>query len=290
MFAYVKAAGAAPVLSYASMAEYFPKEVIGRANGALGVFDVGGAFLLQFITGLVIQQWVGSGGHYPPTAYQTAFALNIVLQVLALGWFLVPHGRARSPGISALFHRSTVWLGYQVDMSSHFTRKIKCWAAAVAIACDRTMNWQVAALGTLGIAVMLGCAIASSAGSSIIRAYVFETDVPNNLQLGDEPESPSIRTSVYGLQIPPRNTQSFAIDLVGVPERWLYDADDLSSREVRSVGDGAIGARSTGKRWGSRRHRRRNTCSASMRRYAFPGLFNRAGYIGWCRRSNRIAH
>jgi MFS family permease len=61
----VTAAGAAPVLSYASLAEYFPKEVIGRANGALGVVDIGAAFLLQSATGLMIQQWPSLGGHYP---------------------------------------------------------------------------------------------------------------------------------------------------------------------------------------------------------------------------------
>ena len=44
-WALVAAAGAAPVLSYASLAEYFPKEVIGRANGALGVIDIGGCVL-----------------------------------------------------------------------------------------------------------------------------------------------------------------------------------------------------------------------------------------------------
>jgi sugar phosphate permease len=74
-WALVAAAGAAPVLSYASLAKYFPNQVIGRANGALGVVDIGGAFILQYATGLVIQQWPAPGGHYPATAYQAAFAI-----------------------------------------------------------------------------------------------------------------------------------------------------------------------------------------------------------------------
>ena len=90
-WAVLSAAGAASVLSYASLAEYFPKQVIGRANGALGVVDIGGAFVLQYATGLIIQQWPAPGGHYPATAYQTAFAINVVLQLFALGWFVLPY-------------------------------------------------------------------------------------------------------------------------------------------------------------------------------------------------------
>src|ERR1700730_17297922 len=94
-WAIVAAAGAASVLSYASLAEYFPNQVIGRANGALGVVDIGGAFVLQYATGLVIQQWPAPGGHYPAHAYQTAFAMNVVLEVFALSAFLLPYIRER---------------------------------------------------------------------------------------------------------------------------------------------------------------------------------------------------
>ena len=41
-------------LSYAILAESFPKEVAGRANGALNVFHHGGAFALQYATGLIL--------------------------------------------------------------------------------------------------------------------------------------------------------------------------------------------------------------------------------------------
>jgi Major Facilitator Superfamily len=49
--------GAGTTLSYAAVAEYFPKELAGRANAALNVFHIAGAFLLQGLTGIVIQQW-----------------------------------------------------------------------------------------------------------------------------------------------------------------------------------------------------------------------------------------
>src|SRR6185503_12450931 len=41
LFAFTAAAGATPVLSFAILARYFPKEVAGRANAALGVLNMG---------------------------------------------------------------------------------------------------------------------------------------------------------------------------------------------------------------------------------------------------------
>jgi MFS family permease len=47
----VAAIGAASVLSHAILAEYFPKELAGRATAALNVFHIGGAFVVQCMTG-----------------------------------------------------------------------------------------------------------------------------------------------------------------------------------------------------------------------------------------------
>ena len=86
----VAAVGAGTVLSYAILAEYFPKELAGRANAALNVFHIGGAFVLQYMTGVVVQLWTPVEGHYPEVAYQTAFALNVGLQIAAATWFALP--------------------------------------------------------------------------------------------------------------------------------------------------------------------------------------------------------
>jgi MFS family permease len=89
-WAVVAAVGAATVLSYAILAEYFPKEIAGRANAALNVFHIGGAFVLQYMTGVIIQLWSPIDGHYPEIAYQSAFALNVSLQIAAGIWFAFP--------------------------------------------------------------------------------------------------------------------------------------------------------------------------------------------------------
>ena len=86
----VAAVGAGTVLSYAILAEYFSKELAGRANAALNLFHIGGAFVVQFMTGLVVQLWALTDGHYPEVAYRTAFAFNVGMQIAAMIWFALP--------------------------------------------------------------------------------------------------------------------------------------------------------------------------------------------------------
>src|SRR6266849_4186247 len=95
-WAVVAAVGAATVLGFAILAEYFPKQLAGRANGALNLFHIAAAFVVQYTTGLVLQHWTPQAGHYPEIAYQTAFALNLALQVVAWIWFMLPRVRIDS--------------------------------------------------------------------------------------------------------------------------------------------------------------------------------------------------
>jgi MFS family permease len=96
-WAVVAAVGAATVLSFAILAEYFPKQLAGRANGALNLFHIAAAFAVQYATGVVLQHWAPQAGHYPEIAYQTAFALNLVLQIVAWIWFALPWAFFRPP-------------------------------------------------------------------------------------------------------------------------------------------------------------------------------------------------
>jgi MFS family permease/predicted transcriptional regulator len=89
----VAAVGAAPVISFAIMGKYFPPEVSARANGALNTLHFAWAFVAQYATGLVLEQWPQVDGHYPAIAYQTAFGICLAIQLAALIWFLVPRLR-----------------------------------------------------------------------------------------------------------------------------------------------------------------------------------------------------
>jgi MFS family permease len=92
MWAVISSVGAATVLSYAIVGLYFPKEIAGHANAALNLFHIGGAFVFQSAIGLVLELWPAHAGHYPATAYQTAFSSLIPLQLAALAVFV--HGNA----------------------------------------------------------------------------------------------------------------------------------------------------------------------------------------------------
>jgi hypothetical protein len=89
----IAAAGAATVLSYAILADYYPKEISGQANAALNLLHVGGAFALQSLMGLIIQQWPSQGGHYPPLAYKSAVGVVFAFELVALAWFFLRPAR-----------------------------------------------------------------------------------------------------------------------------------------------------------------------------------------------------
>jgi hypothetical protein len=86
----VSVVGAATVLSYAIIADYFPIEIVARANGALNLLHFGWAFAVQYGVGLIIGHWAPQDGHYPVAAYQGAFGVSLALQAAALAWFAVP--------------------------------------------------------------------------------------------------------------------------------------------------------------------------------------------------------
>lgn len=90
LWSVVAIVGTATVVSFAVIADYFPPELAGRANGALNVLHFGWAFLAQYATGLILEQWSTEDGHRPILAYQVAFGLNIAVQIAALFWFALP--------------------------------------------------------------------------------------------------------------------------------------------------------------------------------------------------------
>ncbi|WP_245448857.1 MFS transporter [Bradyrhizobium ottawaense] len=86
----VSVAASATALTYAIIGDYFPTELVARANGALNVLQFGWAFIVQYGTGLILEQWPLQAGHYPLIAYQIAFGVNVLLQLATLVCFAVP--------------------------------------------------------------------------------------------------------------------------------------------------------------------------------------------------------
>jgi MFS family permease len=90
LWSVVAIVGTATVVSFAVIADYFPPELAGRANGALNLTHFGWAFLAQYATGLILEPWSTEDGHRPILAYQVAFGLNVAVQIAALVWFALP--------------------------------------------------------------------------------------------------------------------------------------------------------------------------------------------------------
>jgi MFS family permease len=94
LWALVAGMGAATVLSYSVLADLFPREAAGRANAALNLLHIGGAFAIQTAIGFLVGLWPRDlQGRYPASAYDLAFLMLVVLQLAALLWFLRPHSR-----------------------------------------------------------------------------------------------------------------------------------------------------------------------------------------------------
>jgi MFS family permease len=82
------------LLSYPLLAQNLPSGLMGRANTALNFLVFLGAFLLQYVVGVIIVLFKPMvPTTYPPHAYQMAFAVMFVLQAASWIWFLMPGKR-----------------------------------------------------------------------------------------------------------------------------------------------------------------------------------------------------
>jgi len=89
LWSAIAAAGAATVVSYATLADSFPKEVSGRANAALNILHVSAAFLVQSVIGVIIAQWPATGSHAPATAHRSALAVIVAAEAAAVAFFVL---------------------------------------------------------------------------------------------------------------------------------------------------------------------------------------------------------
>jgi sugar phosphate permease len=88
-------AGAFNIVLLAQTRALFPSHMSGRAATAINMFAFGGAGLIQWWMGLIIDRWPrDAAGFYPPAAYSAAFSVTLLGTLLALLWYL-PFGRAR---------------------------------------------------------------------------------------------------------------------------------------------------------------------------------------------------
>jgi MFS family permease len=80
---------AGTVATYSITAAVFDRSTLGRVNGAINLFHIGGAFLVQLAVGFILSRWDATApGHYPPQAYRVMLVVLISGQAAALIWYL----------------------------------------------------------------------------------------------------------------------------------------------------------------------------------------------------------
>lgn len=92
--------GTTGIIPYAALSQSFPLHLSGRVNTAINLLVFVAAFSAQWGIGAIINLWPGAAdGGYAPPGYQAAFTMMLVLQLLALLWFvfasLIYHRRKR---------------------------------------------------------------------------------------------------------------------------------------------------------------------------------------------------
>jgi MFS family permease len=160
LFAIITAAGATTVLSFALLARYFPKEAAGRANAALGVLNMGTAFGLQCLSGLIIAQWPADGGHYPAQAHEAALAAGLALQLISLNVFFAPKRRAQpTPMAHAVARALGIDASAAEIMPSHYRAALSAWRRHVAHTRRQAAAWRFAAVASMTLCIGLGGAL-----------------------------------------------------------------------------------------------------------------------------------
>ncbi|MGI9510091.1 MAG: MFS transporter [Geminicoccaceae bacterium] len=89
--------GQVAILAYPWPASYYGVALSGRANTAMNLLIFGTAFGTQYVIGAIIDLYPSDvEGTYQPIAYQLAFGLCLLVQVLALVWYALGFRTLRS--------------------------------------------------------------------------------------------------------------------------------------------------------------------------------------------------
>jgi MFS family permease len=218
LWSVIAAAGAATVLSFAILAEYFPKEMSGRANAALNLLHLGCAFVLQWATGLVIEQWPESRGVHPPEGHQIAMGATLALQLVALGWFATSPLRLPLPRF-----RRALWQYLSVAHSPlaipimPYTRIRSAGNPHWHLVRRQAAAWRFAAGTSATLCIILTTALSVALSRPAVAVHIIETD------LGVELRSDAHHAGIAKRIDDPLATAA-ALSVAGRPWRPLDDA------------------------------------------------------------------
>ena len=193
----IAAVGAATVLSFAILPEYFPKEMSARANAALNILHLSGAFALQYLTGVIVSLWPAVSGHPPAEAYEAAFGLSVVLQLIALLWFLGTARLATVPTFLATrqpARQATPAAGARLN----YINAGLVIASHIARARSQAAHWRLIGVASAALCASLAIVVALGAHSAAI-VHVVEppSRVANHEDWGMDGPKPLIVSITY---------------------------------------------------------------------------------------------
>jgi predicted MFS family arabinose efflux permease len=169
----IAALGAATVLSYAILADTFPKAVSGRANGALNLLHVVMAFAVQAGIGRIVELWPLADGRPPLAAYQAAFSVNLALQAIALVWFVVTAWPARTTVYTVQSAALAASAGLRRPAPIPYEAALAVWIERVEAARVQRLWWRRAAIASLCLLATIG-AIAAQRVTAISVIHVVQ--------------------------------------------------------------------------------------------------------------------
>lgn len=234
----VAVVGAGTVLSYAIVAEYFPKELAGRASAALNVFQFGWAFVVQCTTGLVLAQWPSQHDHYPAIAYQVAFGLNIALQIPALLWFEMARLRTLcSLVIGRCFCPPANDRNTRVPLTP-YAKALQVWTERLVSARLQTSHWRFAALGSASLCAALALAVTIAAERAEVTPYVVVVEHLDEAPTAEPPiTEPSDAQIAYLLARFISNVRSLSTDPLIVRANWMDALNYVTARGAETLSD-----------------------------------------------------
>jgi MFS family permease len=195
LFAIIAASGATNVLSFAILARYFVKEVVGRANATLGVLNMGAAFGLQCLSGLIIALWPSTGGHYPALAHQAAMVAGLALQVAGLAVFLAPrrHPQPMPMGL-AVARALGVDPSIAAAMPAHYAAALSAWRQHVVHTRRQATAWRFAAVASMALCAGLGGALSLALVRPAVALHVVQGKAPSRAPSGSP--SPVMKATI----------------------------------------------------------------------------------------------
>jgi len=175
LFAVIASGGGTHILSFAILARYFPKEVAGRANAALGVLNMGAAFCLQSLSGFIIARWPADGGHYPAVAHQAAMATGLGLQLIALGVFFAPKRHLKPAPMAQAVARA---MGFGGVPSRIVRPAYASWTYQADLARRQRAAWAFAAAASAALCVGLAATLSITISRPAVALHVIELSGP----------------------------------------------------------------------------------------------------------------